>query len=72
MGQFSVEKPALEGQFSVEINIRDLAAKAGHSVAADYAASLEALAEIAEHVGVSPATLYRYLPAARTAHGSQS
>ena len=30
------------------------------------------VAEIAERVGVSPATLYRYLPAARTAHGSQS
>ena len=29
------------------------------------------VAEIAERVGVSPATLYRYLPAARTAHGSQ-
>ena len=28
------------------------------------------VAEIAERVGVSPATLYRYLPAARTAHGS--
>src|SRR5208282_913794 len=29
------------------------------------------VAEVAERVGVSPATLYRYLPAARTAHGSQ-
>ncbi len=29
------------------------------------------VAEIAERVGVSPATLYRYLPAARTANGSQ-
>jgi DNA invertase Pin-like site-specific DNA recombinase len=27
--------------------------------------------EVAERVGVSPATLYRYLPAARTAHGPQ-
>jgi len=27
-------------------------------------------AEVAQRVGVSPATLYRYLPAARTAHGS--
>ncbi len=27
------------------------------------------VAEVAERVGVSPATLYRYLPAARTAHG---
>jgi DNA invertase Pin-like site-specific DNA recombinase len=26
------------------------------------------VAEVAERVGVSPATLYRYLPAARTAH----
>ena len=59
-------------QADTAVILRDLAAKAGHSVAADYAASLEALAEIAEHVGVSPATLYRYLPAARTAHGSQS
>jgi DNA invertase Pin-like site-specific DNA recombinase len=30
------------------------------------------VAEIAERVRVSPATLYRNLPAARTAHGSQS
>jgi len=30
------------------------------------------VAEVAERVGVSPATLYRYLPAARTAHGSVS
>lgn len=28
------------------------------------------VAEVAERVGVSPATLYRYLPAARTAHGN--
>ncbi|MGO9771274.1 MAG: helix-turn-helix domain-containing protein [Roseiarcus sp.] len=28
------------------------------------------VAEVADRVGVSPATLYRYLPAARTAHGS--
>jgi len=27
------------------------------------------VAEVAQRVGVSPATLYRYLPAARTAHG---
>ena len=27
---------------------------------------------VAQRVGVSPATLYRYLPAARTAHGSPS
>jgi DNA invertase Pin-like site-specific DNA recombinase len=27
------------------------------------------VAEVAERVGVSPATLYSYLPAARTAHG---
>jgi DNA invertase Pin-like site-specific DNA recombinase len=27
------------------------------------------VAEVAERIGVSPATLYRYLPAARTAHG---
>jgi len=30
------------------------------------------VAEVAQRVGVSPATLYRYLPAARTAHGSPS
>src|ERR1700732_4777539 len=29
------------------------------------------VAEVAQRVGVSPATLYRYLPAARTAHGPQ-
>jgi DNA invertase Pin-like site-specific DNA recombinase len=29
------------------------------------------VAEVAERVGVSPATLYRYLPAARTANGPQ-
>jgi DNA invertase Pin-like site-specific DNA recombinase len=28
------------------------------------------VAEVAERVGVSPATIYRYLPAARTAHGA--
>jgi DNA invertase Pin-like site-specific DNA recombinase len=29
------------------------------------------VADVADRVGVSPATLYRYLPAARTAHGSR-
>ncbi len=30
------------------------------------------VAEVAERVGVSPATLYRYLPAARTANAIDS
>ena len=29
------------------------------------------VAAVADRIGVSPATLYRYIPAARTAHGSQ-
>ena len=29
------------------------------------------VADVADRIGVSPATLYRYIPAARTAHGSQ-
>ena len=29
------------------------------------------VADVADRIGVSPATLYRYMPAARTAHGSQ-
>jgi DNA-binding MurR/RpiR family transcriptional regulator len=29
------------------------------------------VADVADRLGVSPATLYRYLPAARTAHGPQ-
>jgi transposase-like protein len=29
------------------------------------------VSEVARRLGVSPATLYRYLPAARTAHGPQ-
>jgi len=49
----------------------------GHSglVAAAYLAMLAnpdiPVADVADRLGVSPATLYHYLPAARAAHGPQ-
>jgi hypothetical protein len=48
----------------------------GHRLAYNLRRALNILgveaAEVAERVGASPATLFRYLPAARTAHGASA